>query len=421
MELKFDKKTLRRLLLCALGIIAVYWVLHDGERVKTILSGVMSILTPFIVGSVLAFILNVPLRAFEGILKGIKNDKLRRVVALILTLICFAIIVTVVLLLLIPQLRVTITHLGTSLPNQVMTWVNHLIDLLDRHPTVQNWLIDNIKLESFDWSSLVDKGLNLLGNSISVLVPQAVNVIGGIVKALFNGFISIAFAIYALFQKETLARQGRKVIYSILPEKTADYIVKVLRLTNSTFSNFLSGQCVEVCILGSLFAITMAIFNLGREYIALISVLVAVTAFIPVVGAWTGCIVGGFLIMVSSSFIDALWFVVLSIVVQQVENNFIYPRVVGTSIGLSGMWVLVAVAIGGQIGGVVGMFLMIPVTSVVYVLIREAVQNRLGKIEVSADKLEPQPPELRSHIREKRAHKKLIRLHKKQSKDTNKK
>jgi len=125
--------------------------------------------------------------------------------------------------------------------------------------------------------------------------------------------------------------------------------------------------------------------------------------------------------MVSSSFIDALWFVVLSIVVQQVENNFIYPRVVGTSIGLSGMWVLVAVAIGGQIGGVVGMFLMIPVTSVVYVLIREAVQNRLGKIEVSADKLEPQPPELRSHIREKRAHKKLLRLHKKQSKDTNKK
>lgn len=421
MELKFDKKTLRRLLLCAIGIIAVYWVLHDGERVQIILNGIMRILTPFVVGAVLAFILNVPMRAFEGLLKGIKSDKLRRVVALVLTLICFAIIVTVVLLLLIPQLRVTITNLGTSLPNQVMAWVNQVIDLLDRHPTVQNWLINNIKLESFDWSSLVNKGLNLLGDSISVLVPQAVNVIGGIVKALFNGFISVAFAIYALFQKETLARQGRKVVYSILPEKTADYIVKVLRLTNSTFSNFLSGQCVEVCILGSLFAVTMAIFNLGREYIALISVLVAVTAFIPVVGAWTGCIVGGFLIMVSSSFTDALWFVVLSIVVQQVENNFIYPRVVGTSIGLSGMWVLVAVAIGGQIGGVVGMFLMIPVTSVIYVLIREAVQNRLGNIEVAADKLEPQPPELRSHIKEKRAHKKLLRLHKKQSKETNKK
>ena len=150
-------------------------------------------------------------------------------------------------------------------------------------------------------------------------------------------------------------------------------------------------------------------------YIPLISVLVAVTAFIPVVGAWTGCVVGGFLIMVSSSFVDALWFVVLSIVVQQVENNFIYPRVVGTSIGLSGMWVLVAVAIGGRIGGVAGMFLMIPVTSVIYVLIREAVYNRLNNMDIPAEKLEAQPPELRSHFKEKRAHKKAIRLNKKQS------
>lgn len=417
MELKFDKKTLYRLLWCALGIIAVYWVLHDGERVQFILNGIMSILTPFIVGAVLAFILNVPLRAFEnGLFKKIKQDKLRRCAALIATLICLAIVVTIVVLLLFPQLRTTFNQLGTSLPNQIMAKVNQVIDLLDRHPTVQHWLIENVKLESFNWSSMVERLLNWLASSISVLVPQAVNVIGVLISALFNAFISIAFAIYALFQKETLARQGRKVIYAILPEKGADYVVKVLRLTNSTFSNFLSGQCVEVCILGSLFAITMAIFNLGREYIVLISVLVAVTAFIPVVGAWTGCIVGGFLIMVSSSFVDALWFVVLSIVVQQVENNFIYPRVVGTSIGLSGMWVLVAVAIGGQIGGVVGMFLMIPVTSVIYVLIREAVQNRLGKIEVPTEKLEPQPPELQSRYKEKRERKKTIRLHKKLAK-----
>ncbi len=421
MELKFDKKTLHRLLLCALGVIAVYWILHDGERVKVILDTVMGILTPFIIGAVLAFILNVPMRAFEGLYKGIKNDKLRRCAALLSTLLCLVIVLTVVLVLLVPQLRVTLTELGTSLPNQVMNWVNRIIDLLDTHPTLQTWLAENIKLESFDWSSLMEKGLNLLGNSISVLVPQAVNVIGAIFSTLFNAFIAIAFSIYALFQKETLARQGRKILYAIASEKHADYIVKVLRLTNSTFSNFLSGQCVEVCILGTLFAITMAIFNLGTQYIALISVLVAVTAFIPVVGAWAGCIVGGFLIMVSSSFVDALWFVVLSIVVQQVENNFIYPRVVGTSIGLSGMWVLVAVAIGGEIGGVAGMFLMIPVTSVIYVLIREAVHNRLGEREICDDKLQPQPPELRSHIREKRAHKKAIRLHKKNSKNTEQK
>ena len=422
MELKFDKKTLHRLLLCAIGVIAVYWILHDGERVQTVIDSFMDILTPFIIGSVLAFILNVPMRAFEnGIFKKIKQDKLRRCVALIATLICLSIVVTIVMLLLIPQLRITFNNLGTSLPNQIMNWVNHVIDLLDRHPTIQNWLIENVKLESFNWSSFVEKLLNWLANSISVLVPQAVNVIGLVFSALFNAFISVAFAIYALFQKETLARQGRKIVYSILPEKAADYIVKVLRLTNTTFSNFLSGQCVEVCILGSMFALTMWIFNLGRAYIALISVLVAVTAFIPVVGAWTGCVVGSFLIMVSSSAVDALWFVVLSIVVQQVENNFIYPRVVGTSIGLSGMWVLFAVAIGGKMSGAVGMFLMIPVTSVVYVLIREAVYNRLGKTEVSPEKLEPMPPELRSRFKEKREHKKIIRLHKKQAKQETKK
>lgn len=421
MELKVDKKTVRRLLLCALGIVVAYWALRDGNSVKAIFNSLLGILKPFVIGAVLAFILNVPMRAFENLYKGIKHNKLRRCAALLSTLICLCIVLTIVLVLLIPQLRTTITELGASLPTQVMNWVNKVIGLLDSHPTVQTWLAENIKLESFNWSSLVDRLLNLLGNSISILVPQAVNVIGAVVSALFNTFISVAFAIYALFQKETLARQGRKIVYAIFSESHADYIVKVLRLTNTTFSNFLSGQCVEVCILGSLFAITMAIFNLGTQYIALISVLVAVTAFIPVVGAWTGCIVGGFLIMVSSSFVDALWFVVLSIVVQQVENNFIYPRVVGTSIGLSGMWVLFAVAIGGKISGVVGMFLMIPVTSVIYVLIREAVQNKLKKVAVDAEKLEAQPPELRSHYKEKREKKKLIRLHKKQSKNSSKK
>ena len=126
------------------------------------------------------------------------------------------------------------------------------------------------------------------------------------------------------------------------------------------------------------------------------------------------------MIMVSSSAADALWFVVLSIVVQQVENNFIYPRVVGTSVGLSGMWVLIAIAIGGKISGVVGMFLMIPLTSVIYVLLREAVGGRLGKLEISSEKLEAQPPELRSHFKEKRQRKKIIRYHKKQAKKENK-
>ena len=209
----------------------------------------------------------------------------------------------------------------------------------------------------------------------------------------------VFIAVYVLLAKETLARQGRKVLYAFLPEGASDYIVRVLRLTNSTFSNFLSGQCVEVCILGSMFAISMAIFRM--PYIPLISVLIAVTAFIPIVGAFIGCIVGAFLIFVNDP-LQAVIFVGMFLALQQIENNIIYPRVVGTSIGLNGMWVLIAVAVGGELFGIAGMFLMIPVTSVIYTLIREVTNNRLNKLTIDPEKLKDQPPELRSHFKEKR-------------------
>jgi predicted PurR-regulated permease PerM len=171
-----------------------------------------------------------------------------------------------------------------------------------------------------------------------------------------------------------------------------------MRLTNSTFSNFLSGQCIEVVILGTMFAIAMSIF--GMPYIPLISVLIAVTAFIPVVGAWVGCILGGFLIFVANPS-QALWFVIMFIILQQIENNLIYPKVVGTSIGLSGMWVLVAVALGGQLMGVAGMFLMIPIVSVFYTLFQEHTHRRLQMRDIDSEKLNVQPPELSSKLKNK--------------------
>ena len=189
-----------------------------------------------------------------------------------------------------------------------------------------------------------------------------------------------------------MARQGRKLTYAFLPEKLADGIVRVFRLTNSTFSNFLSGQCLEVCILGCLFAIFMTVFRM--PFVPLISILIAVTAFIPVVGAWIGCILGAFLIFMSSP-IMALWFIVLFAILQWIENNFIYPKVVGSSIGLPGMWVLAAVAIGGDMMGVTGMFLMIPVASVMYTLLRDVTDKRLAERNIDADKLKEHRPDLK--------------------------
>ncbi len=399
MEIKFDKKTLRNLALLILGGLVVYWILNETQKVRTVYDVIMGVLSPFIVGAVLAFIFNVPMRAFEGLFKKVKNPTLRRCIALVLTLLAVLLVLTIVFLLLIPEVISTAQSLVPKLQAFVLNAEKMLDTFLADNPKLMQWIVDNTDLENFDWSALVQNALNIVGNSFSTLFSEAVSAIGSITSGIMNAFISLVFAVYALFQKETLARQGRKLLYAILPERISDIIVKILRLSNSTFSNFLSGQCVEVCILGCMFAIAMAIF--GMPYIPLVSVLVAVTAFIPVVGAWVGCIVGAFLIFVSDPLL-ALWFVVMFVILQQIENNMIYPRVVGTSIGLSGMWVLVAVSIGGELMGVVGMFLMIPIASVLYSLAREWTHKRLTANPVTEEKLTPQPPVLKSGFKAKR-------------------
>ena len=222
---------------------------------------------------------------------------------------------------------------------------------------------------------------------------------GSVVSVLFDASIGLVFALYCLGRKEILARQGRRVLYALLPEGVSDEIVRIMRMTNSAFSNFISGQCLEAVILGCLFAVAMAIC--GMPYIPLVSVLIAVTALVPIVGAFVGCIVGAFFILVDSPML-ALWFVVLFLVLQQIEGNLIYPRVVGTSIGLPGMWVLFAVTVGGDTMGVGGMLLMIPLASVVYALMREFTQFRLNSRNIAPEKLVEQPPELKSGFKEQR-------------------
>jgi len=396
---EFNKKTVRNLFIVVAAGIILYWFLHETERVKSVFGVVRGIFAPFVLGAGLAFILNVPMRAFEGLLKNVKNEKWRRVIAVTLTFIAVALVIALVCVLLIPQLADTVQSLIPALLGFVSDMEDFAERVLEQNPELMTWLIENTDLENVDWVAFAQQTFTALGTSMSAIVSGAVTAIGSVFSAVFNFVIGLVFALYCLFQKETLARQGRKVLYAFLPEGASDYIVRVLRLTNSTFSNFLSGQCVEVCILGSMFAISMAIFRM--PYIPLISVLIAVTAFIPIVGAFIGCIVGAFLIFVNDP-LQAVIFVGMFLALQQIENNIIYPRVVGTSIGLNGMWVLIAVAVGGELFGIAGMFLMIPVTSVIYTLIREVTNNRLNKLTIDPEKLKDQPPELRSHFKEKR-------------------
>ena len=404
---EMNKKTLRNLFLVVAAGIILYWLLHDSERVGTVFGVIKGIFSPFVLGAGLAFVLNVPMRVFEKLFKKVKRDKFRRLIAVVLTLLAVLLVLTLVSVLLIPQLVATVYTLINRLNE--FNLESFIGDMMVQFPRVTQWVIDNTNLENFDFFSLSQQGLSVFGSSISTVLGGTFSAISTVFGGIVDFVIAFVFALYCLFQKEVLARQGRKLLYAFLPEKAADYIVHILRLSNSTFSNFLSGQCVEVCILGFLFAICMT--ATGMPYTPLISILIAVTAFIPIVGAFVGCIIGAFLIFVNDpGSWQAVIFVGMFLVIQQIENNLIYPRVVGNSIGLNGMWVLVAVASGGELFGVAGMFLMIPVVSVIYTLLREITNKRLAGMDIDPEKLKDQPPELMSHFKEKQKINKARRL-----------
>lgn len=396
--MQIDKKTLRNIFFGVAGCILLYWILHETERFKSVYDFLKGVLSPFVLGAGIAFIINVPMSSIENRFVCLKRAGLRRTVALILTLLVILLVIALVFVLLIPQVSESAVLFYDSLLAFFKKCQNWITQFLNDNPQVMAWLIENTSFESLDLSGLIQKAVDMAGKSVSKIFTGAVNAIGGIAGVVTNAVFGIIFAIYCLSSKETLARQGRKLAYAYLPETWADNAIRVLRLTNTTFSNFLSGQCLEVCILGAMFAVGMAIFRM--PYIPLVSVLIAVTAFIPVVGAFVGCFFGTFFILVNDP-IQAVGFVILFLVVQQIEGNVIYPRVVGDSVGLPGMWVLLAVVVGGELMGVAGMFLMIPLASVVYTLLREITHARLQRRNVDAEKLIPVPMVHNSHLRSK--------------------
>lgn len=404
-----DKKTLRNIFFGVFGCIVLYWVLNETTQVKKVIAFVGNIISPFITGAAIAFILNVPMRAIEGKLNKVKSYSLRRIIAVVLTFLIVILVVALVFILLIPQLVDTIETLIPQLQYFFTQLGVQIYTFLESQPELMEWATSN-GLMNVDWAGLAEKLITLIGNSASKILGSTFSAIGVVASFLMDLVIAIVFAIYCLFQKETLARQGRKLMYAIFSERFSDETIRILRMSNSTFSNFLSGQCIEVLILGVMFAVSMAIF--GLPYIPLVSVLVAVTAFIPIVGAFAGCIVGAFLILVNNP-LQAVIFVGMFLILQQIEGNMIYPRVVGTSIGLSGMWVLLAVAVGGSVFGVAGMFLMIPFASVLFTLIREFTDRRLKEKEIDGEKLVPQPPILKSGFKERREFRKKNKLNKK--------
>ena len=290
-------------------------------------------------------------------------------------------IVAVVMFVLIPQLGATFANLGASIQEfipEVQDWAQ---EIFHNNQDVMEW----VNSLEFDWNKIMETGMDFFKNGAGSVLDSTITAAKSIVSGITTFFIAFVFAIYILLQKEKLGLQAKKVLFAFVRRGRAEAALEVLSLTYNTFSSFLTGQCVEAVILGSMFVAAMTVLRL--PYALLVGIVIAFTALIPIFGAFVGCAVGVFMIFIEDPF-KALIFVVMFLVLQQVEGNLIYPHVVGNSVGLPSRWVLAAVSVGGSLMGVVGMLIFIPVVSVAYALFREVVYLKLKQRKIKPEEIE---------------------------------
>ena len=388
--MEWNRQTVKSLLLVVCGGVAFYCGLQHLGVVAGAVVWLLGILSPFVMGGAIAFVLNVPMRAIERHLFPNRRrlTRLRRPLALVLTLVALTGVLTLAFCVIGPGIKDAVVSIAAQVPDAFDRLYQRLLGLEQYLPQIKD-LVGDLAI---DWKSLSQKALSLAQSWGGSLISSGGGLMVGVVSGVSTFVIGLIFSFYILLQKEKLARQGRQVLYGLLPLKQADRALEVLRLAERTFSNFLSGQCVEACILGTLFVIAMTIFRM--PYALLVGVLIALTALIPIVGAFIGCAVGALLIAITDPW-KALAFIILFLVLQQIEGNLIYPHVVGSSVGLPSIWVLAAVTLGGKLMGVAGMLFFIPLCSVLYALFRDFVKGRLAEKQVPASKWRDPPPSMK--------------------------
>lgn len=358
---------LKKWITITIVVSIAFLIVNNIPEILNILNKLINVLMPFILGGTLAYILNIPLVKIEKILnKKIKKKNIVRTISITLSLLIFILVIAFVLLLLIPELIESIESLLITIPslfNQIQEWI---LDLVNKYPELQQQLT-NAFSEIGSISDIISKLLNYLIDSTLKLLSE-------IISSIITIFMSLIFAIYMLSQKEYLITGIKKLVYAIFNQEHANKIVDISKLTNKIFTKFVSGQCLEACILGGLMFVALKIF--GFPYSLIISVLTAVTALIPVFGAIIAMIIGAILIGITNP-LQAILFIIVFQIIQQIEGNLIYPKVVGKSIGLSPLWTLLAITVGGNLFGIIGMLVGLPIASIVYAILKESINEKL--------------------------------------------
>ena len=379
--MNLNRKNLSRIrsLICFAALVCLAVIKFDW--LCQIALFVVKIIRPFLMGAAMAFVINLPMRFIERTLfEGKKAEgkraaflaKAKRPVSLVLALLLVALVITLVIVTVIPQIVSTVRVLAREIPIFAQSALNELDRLAVENPEIQKAL-ESVKIPEIDWKEMLENVVNFMRNGMGSMVPTTVSFAGNIVSGTVNFFIALIFSFYILAQKEKLADQAKRTIRAYARPSVYEWVMKVARLLSQNFGRFITGQCTEAVILGAMFVVTMAILRF--PFAIMIGVLIAFTALIPIVGAFIGCFIGAFLILVDNP-AKAVGFVILFLILQQVEGNLIYPHVVGNSVGLPSIWVLVAVTVGGSLMGVVGMLVFIPLLSTVYALLRENVNLR---------------------------------------------
>lgn len=366
--MEFNKENTRKIAyLIILAGVVLAAVLHL-TKIFDFIHWLWELIFPFLVGFAIAFILNIIVEKLENtIFKNVKKGK--RMLSFILTILLFLSVIILICFIVGPEIINSIKQIGKQIPTSYEKWVAILTD--------HRMIFGGIFADVIDKIIQANINLQMIFQNIvehwQPIFHSGYSIISSTISGLYTFFIGFVFSIYLLFSKESLSRQVRTVSLTLIGKEKTDFISAILALSSQTFSNFITCQCLEACILGAMFFISMTICQM--PYALLMGVVIAITALIPVFGAFIGCFIGIILIGITHP-IQALWFIVLFLVLQQIEGNFIYPHVVGNSVGLPSILVFVAVIIGGNVMGIFGMFIFIPLTSIIYTLCRAYIRKK---------------------------------------------
>ena len=354
-----------------IATVIIYGIVRYFNTVEGYIGNITKALMPFVAGAVMAYIINILMDFYEDLLlRKFHNKKIIRTVAIVLSIFTFVLVIVLLLGLIIPQLIKIMFSIMYTNPGDIKKIIESIgkNNIVDKIADMMNIDINNI-----DISGYVTKLIRSVMSSVGNILMGVISKISGFFNTIISVFMAVVFAIYILMDKERIAVQGDKLLRAFLPSKR-DSVIDVLRIFNTSFRNYFISQVKEAIILGVLLYIVMIIARL--PYASSISILVGVTALIPVIGAYAGLFIGTLMIL-TKSFSSMIIFIIVHTVVQQFENNIIYPRVVGSSVGLPGMWVIVAVALGGSLGGIFGVFVAVPVAASLYFILKRETLKRL--------------------------------------------